>query len=134
MTPVFHLPAFTRGNITMSSEAKLRSLRQQEDITDSLSDAIELFLKDHVLQEEILECGTYSEQITRLNHAWWKSLFPDLPDFLPLDAEDIVSEILQNHLHSHTTLTRILTDQALQPLIEECFNGISCCFDLAAKS
>ena len=61
-------------------------------------------------------------------------MFPGLPKFIPLDAEDIVCTILQKHIREDTLLTRILTNGGLQPLIEKYFDGISCCFDMNEKS
>ncbi len=155
MDPVFRHPTFTLADIEKTTLPKLKSYLEANYISKELFESVSAFLKWYVLDEQILNCGTYSEQITLLNHTWWNTLFRktpyskwvlltsppplsggqiQMPDFIPLDAEDIVSELLIRHLKNDTPLTRIMTDIALQPMIEENFDGISCCFDLVKKS
>lgn len=56
-------------------------------------------------------------------------MFPDSPPFIPLAAEELVREILIDHLGRNTIITELLTGIEIQPFIEEYFNGISCCFE-----
>ncbi len=134
MCPVFQLEAYTKENIRTSCLSKLQSYLRKSYITEETYKNIENIIQTSLLREDLLSCKSYTEQITRFNHRWWQELFPELPDFIPLDAEDIVTYILWEHLHKETLLTHLLTDMDLQPLIEERFNGISCCFDLEKKS
>jgi len=60
-------------------------------------------------------------------------MFPDLPEFIPLDAEALILEILIDHLERNTTITELLTNSKIQPLIEQYFDGISCCFEQKNK-
>lgn len=91
------------------------------------------FIQKHVLNPSILNLSTYSEQITRMNHIWWNDLFPAMPEYISLDAEDITVELLKKHLQENTSFSQMLTDMTLQETIEEEFDGISCCFDRKEK-
>lgn len=133
MSPVFRLPSYS-GDTQEKIIARIDQLKNNKTITPETFSRITEFISRHVFHEKIIFCTTYSEQLTQLNMAWWQDIFPNMPDYIPLDAEDIISELLQHHLHTNSILSRILTDRALQPLIEQYFNGISCCFDLANKS
>jgi hypothetical protein len=91
------------------------------------------FIQKHVLNPSILNLSTYSEQITRMNHTWWNDLFPAMPEYISLDAEDITVELLKKHLQENTSFSQMMTNMTLQEAIEEEFDGISCCFDRKAK-
>lgn len=134
MCPVFRFPAYSLEDIESNCIKRLSQYRTDAYISEESYQKILHFLTVSVLDEAILALPTYSEQITRLNHIWWNSLFPDLPPYISLDAEDIVVELLQNHLQTDTVMAQLLTDITLQPRIEEYFNGISCCFDLSNHS
>jgi hypothetical protein len=106
-------------------------------------------LENIALDEGVLNARNYSEQITLLNHRWWGELFNAplrkgvehenknggfcMPEYIPLDAEDIVREILMRHIEKNTLIGQLVTDEKIQPMIEEYFDGISCCFDRKNK-
>jgi|GEM_PF-1141809 len=130
MSPVFEFPSYTIDSIKKHTFPRLTSFFHQHFITEASYLAIMQFLEKIILHDDIVIEKNYSKQLTRINHLWWSELFPDLPDFIPLDAESIVSEILIAHLHENTILTQMMTHANIQPYIEQYFNGISCCFDL----
>ena len=134
MSPVFQLRGYTREILHISTSKKLQTYFQENLISRNEYERLTSFIENCVLSEEQLRCHTYSEQISRLNHAWWTSLFPSLPAYIPLDAEEIVIYLLQSHLTRHTFITQILTDVGMQNSIEEYFNGISCCFNLTKRT
>lgn len=134
MHPVFHLESYTRENIMTSCLAKLRSYLRKSYITEETYENTYNIIQTSILQEDLLSCKSYTEQITQFNHVWWEKLFPGLPSFIPLDAEDITNYMLRHHLHEETFVKDILTDISLQPLIEEYFDGIPCCFNLGKKT
>lgn len=103
--------------------------KKQKYISEILYSKWVDFLETYILSTELLNCQTYSEQITRLNHRFWSTLFPDLPPSYSLDAEDIVVQLLLQHLSQETMMTQMLTDAMLQPSLEVLFDGISCCFN-----
>jgi hypothetical protein len=53
-----------------------------------------------------------------------------MPDFIPLDAEDIVIYILIDHIKNTGFWGKILFGNTMHTAIEKNFDGISCCFDL----
>lgn len=92
-----------------------------------------MWIEQNLLNEKILQCKTYSEQITLINHQLWGDIFGDtLPPLITLDGEDIVREILITHLEGGMGFTEMLTNETLQGTIEEQFDGISCCFERKA--
>lgn len=133
MSPVYQFPSYTRWDIDRNCIERLKAYRRDNYITESLYNKIYDFIQEHVLNSSILALSTYSEQITILNNSWWKKLFPHLPEYISLDAEDMVVQLLLKHLQEDTIFTRILTDVSLQPIIEDQFDGISCCFSLKEK-
>lgn len=134
MCPVFRLPAYSQQDIETNCIKRLSQYRKDSYISEESYQKILHFLTVSVLDETILALPTYSEQITRLNHILGHSLFPELPPYISLDVEDIVVELLQEHLHKDTIMMQLLTDMTLQHRIEEYFNGISCCFELSNHS
>jgi hypothetical protein len=133
MCPVFRLPAYTREDIQKNCHHRLTAYLKEGYITEGTYQKIISFVEEQVLCPTVLECSTYSEQITALNQNWWKELFPRLPLYIPLDAEEIIIALLQKHLQENTIIARMITDISLQPSIEEQFDGISCCFNQAGK-
>ena len=85
------------------------------------------------MHETVLGKENYSEQITQLNSLWWKDIFPGLPEFIALDAEEIVREILIRNIKKNTPLSTYIADLRSHHLVEEYFDGISCCFEKKKK-
>lgn len=110
MCPVFALPAYTRKDIEDHCISHLRQYRRDESISEQMYDTIFEFIQKHVLSTSVLAVSNYSEQITRLNHEWWKELFPEMPPYLSLDAEDITVALLIKHLQDETSFARIMTE------------------------
>lgn len=133
MCPVFGLSGYTREDIKHHAFPRIDTYLHDEIITGEQYAQIGLFLNDFVLREDVLWEKFYSSQITRLNHIWWSHMFPDLPPFIPLGAEELIQETLIDHLNRSTIITKLLTSIEIQPFIEEYFNGISCCFDRENK-
>lgn len=129
MCPVFDFPAYTRDDIETHCIERLKSYRAIGYVTEPLYVKIYDFIQEDVLDASILVLHTYSEQITQFNHTWWSKLFPKMPEYISLDAEDLIVELLKKHLHEKSFFGQLLTDNALQPRIEAEFDGISCCFD-----
>ena len=133
MCPVFRLQGFT-NQIKEVCMFRIQQYIEDSYISPETSRVLIDFLQQNLLTDQILTHQYYSEQITRLNNIWWKKLFPHLPDYIPLDAESMVCEILRTHLQNNTVLTRIMTDNSIQSFIEQYFNSISCCFNLTDKT
>ncbi len=133
MSPVFGLWGYTAEDIRHHSFPRIDSYLRDNIITEEKYTQIKLFLNNFVLRNDILWEKSYSSQITRLNNTWWSHMFPDLPDFIPLDAEELISQILINHLERNTEIAKFMTNPLIQPFIEEYFDGISCCFDQESK-
>lgn len=129
MSPVFGLSGYTREDIRHHAFPRIDAYLRDKMITEQQYAQIQLFLNDFVLKQDILERKTYSEQITLLNHIWWSHIFPDLPQFIPLGVEELVRQILIDHLGRNTIITELLTNTEIQPFLEEYFDGISCCFE-----
>jgi hypothetical protein len=129
MSPVFALPAYTRADINEHCIKRLQYYYKEQSISEKMYASILEFIHQIVLNPFILGLNTYSEQITQLNHTWWSKLFPKMPEYISLDAEDLTVELLKKHLHEKSFFGQLLTDSALQPRIEAEFDGISCCFD-----
>lgn len=134
MCPVFGLPAYTKKDIEEYCIKRLQKYHKDAYILEEMYMKIGHFITSYVLDENLLTLSTYSEQITRLNHKWWKELFPEMPPSVSLDAENIVVELLGKHLQEGTSFSRLLTDISLQPSIEQEFDGISCCFNRCSHS
>jgi hypothetical protein len=90
MSPVFGLRSYTKESIEKCIYPKIDTYLYKEMITEETYVKIGDFMKNFVLHETVLHSTNYSGQITLLNNLWWDRLFPDLPSFIPLDAEDIV--------------------------------------------
>lgn len=133
MCPVFSLPAYTRKDIEEHCIKRLKRYYMEGIISEEMYENILVFIQQHILNPWILAVKTYSEQITRFNHIWWHHLFPEMPDYISLDAEDLVIELLKKHLQEETSFSWLLTDMDIQSSIEEAFDGISCCFDQKTK-
>ena len=133
MSPVFGYPAFREENVTQSCLSQLKKHTREWHISDEKYNIIRSWIEKNLLNEKILQCKTYSEQITLINHQLWGDIFGDtLPPLITLDGEDIVREILMSHLEDGVGFTEMLTNEALQSTIEEQFDGISCCFERKA--
>lgn len=129
MCPVFHFPAYTRNDIITHCIGRLKAYKRLQYISEPLYAKLYDFIQAHVLEPSILALPTYSEQITRLNHLWWHQLFPELPEYISLDAEEITNELLIYHIDHQTPLGRkLFADLAIHSRIEEAFDGIQCCF------
>lgn len=133
MSPVFGLWKYTAESLRKSALPKIHTYQEEKIITEETCHVIVDFLENIALDEEVLDAQNYSEQITLLNHRWWWEMFPDFPEYIPLDAEDIVREILIKHIESNTLMGQLVTDEKIQPMIEEYFDGISCCFERKNK-
>lgn len=133
MCPVFRLPAYS-GDSRWKIITKLEWYKNNWTISHETYSLIIEFVNARLFEERILSYKTYSEQITHLNTTWWRGIFSDMPLYISLDAEDIICELLLHHLHTDSILSHILTDLSAQPIIEQYFSGISCCFDLADKT
>jgi hypothetical protein len=107
----------------------MRLYKKEQYISEEMSQKFLCFIQKHILNPSVLALKSYSEQITFLNSTWWKELFPEMPPAISLDAENIVVELLKQHLQEETSFSRLLTDISLQATIEQEFDGISCCFD-----
>ncbi len=71
-----------------------------------------------------------------INFLWWKELWGELlPDFIGLDGEECINFILIHHLQSQedSFLTEMLISEEMHDKIENCFDGISCCFTKETK-
>jgi hypothetical protein len=134
MCPVFHFPAYTSEDIELHCIKRLQQYHKDSYVSEELYQKLLHFVRVHVLDETILALPDYSEQITRLNHIWGKTLFPEIPPYISLDAEDMVVELLQAHLQEKTFFSWILIDMSMQSKIEEEFDGISCCFNRTNQS
>ena len=133
MCPVFRLPAYTREDIENHCLWRLKFYLREWSVTEEIYQKILSFICDQVLDPKILAYSSYSEQITALNQSWWKELFSESPAYIPLDAEEMVIALLEKHLQEETIIGRMITDVSLQSIIEEQFDGISCCFNRAKK-
>lgn len=139
MSSVFWQPAYTDLDIEKHTFSALDRAFQQGYIDLHRMRQVRDILTDIFLNPHILAQSSYSDQITLINRAlWWL-----LPDFfssdsrevpISLNAEEIVLSLLEYHLNHQTDLSRLLTDLALQPHIEEAFNGIQCCFNRKNRS
>lgn len=134
MCPVFQFPPYSREDIETHCIKRLQQYRKDSFVSEEMHEKVLHFIIHHLLDETILTLPTYSEQITRLNHIWWGEIFPEMPPYISLDAEDMVVELLHGHLHTSTIMVQMITENALQLQIEQYFNGISCCFDLENHS
>lgn len=133
MSPVFGLWNYTKESLLKCAYPKIHTYLSDKIITEETYEKIGDFLKNFALHETVLNATYYSEQITLLNNLWWQHLFPDLPVFIPLDAEDIVREILIIHIEKNTAIAQLVTDEKIQSMIEQYFDGISCCFERKNK-
>lgn len=88
-----------------------------------------------IFSDAVLAQSTYSEQITLINQTLWYDLFGEyLPPLITLDGEQIVAEILQQHLlKEDSVLKNLMTEISWQREIEEYFDGIGCCFNTKTK-
>ncbi|MEI6711608.1 MAG: hypothetical protein WCK88_05495 [bacterium] len=111
----------------------MRLYKKEHYISEEMEQKLLCFIQEHILDPSILALKTYSEQITYLNYFWWQELFPEMPEYISLDAENLVVELLKKHLQERTSFSQLLTDISMQPSIEQEFNGISCCFDRQTK-
>jgi hypothetical protein len=133
MSPVFGLWRYTAESLRKSALPKIHAYLEEKIITEETNCKIIDFLENTALHETVLRARNYSEQITLLNHQWWAEMFPESPEYVPIDAEDIVREILIKHIEKNTVMAQLVTDEKIQPMIEEYFDGISCCFEKAHK-
>ncbi len=129
MSPVFRLWGYREEYIREHTRSQVTSFLRDKIITESAYDCIQNFFNNFILREDVLWEKRYSSQITKLNSSWWNHMFPNFPAYIPLDAEDIVRAILIKHIEKNTAINQIMTNIAIQPMIEEYFNGISCCFE-----
>ncbi len=133
MSPVFGLWSYTEEDIKKSTCPRIHAYLDERIITEETWARLMDFLKNVVLDKTVLKAWNYSAQITLLNHRWWGEMFPEFPEYVPLDAEDIVREILIKHIEKNTVTAQLVTDEKIQPMIEEYFDGISCCFERKNK-
>ena len=80
---------------------------------------------------EALGLPSYSSQMTRFNHRFWKQVpGQQETNLIYLEQESLVRElILRNHLDSETFVRSLLSDAAIQESIETHFSGIMGAFD-----
>lgn len=133
MTAVFEHPSFKTENIHRLT-SRLSDYRKNNYITEVMYEKIQYFLEKYLLNEQVLHCKNYSEQITLLNTIFWRDLFPESPEYVALDAEDVLCDLLLLHLEKNTTISDLITNIELQPVIEKYFDTISCCFNLTEKT
>jgi len=132
MMPVFQHHSFTKDDMSRLS-SQLKTYQKNRYIRIETYEKIEAFIHNFLLREDILNAPTYSQQITLVNHSLWSYLFHDLPDYIALDSEDMMCDILCLHLQKKTNIAHMITSIEIQSEIEKHFNNIACCFNKKEK-
>lgn len=133
MMPVFGHHAFKKEDI-QKALLVLKTYKQDAFISDEAYGTMQTYLHDFFERENVLNAPTYSEQVTLSNYSIWHHLFPELPSYIALDSEDMLCDILINHLHRETTIGQMLTSTEIQGAIEKHFNSLACCFNAEQKT
>ncbi|MBP9732294.1 MAG: hypothetical protein KBD29_02430 [Candidatus Magasanikbacteria bacterium] len=117
--PVFSFPAYTK-----------------KDIDTNISKKLDTILSDVYTKEKVLNFTKYSDQITYSNYLLWKKIpGQENMNLIYLEQEEIVNQLLlQYHLNTQTFLTRLLTDESILKIFEECFDGIQGAFSSKTRT
>lgn len=133
MMPVFGHHAFRKEDIQKAA-LLLKTYQKDSFIRHETYDKIQTFLQDFLGRQDIIDTPTYSAQITLSNYSVWHHLFPELPSYVALDSEDMLCDILLDHLCRETNIGQMLTSLEIQDSIEKHFNSLACCFNIGQKT
>lgn len=133
MMPVFGHHAFRKEDIQKAT-LLLNTYQKDAFIHNETYNKIQTFLQDFFGRQDILDTPTYSQQITLSNYYVWHHLFPELPSYIALDSEDMLCDILLDHLDRETHIGQLLTSLEIQSSIEKHFNSLTCCFNIGQKT
>jgi hypothetical protein len=79
------------------------------------------------LQSTVLNCATFTEQVTKTNFDLWQTFFHEqVPaNFVSLEQETIVNRLLlKYHLDQSTIINQFLFDPSFEALMYHYFDGI----------
>jgi hypothetical protein len=96
-------------------------------------------LDDVYAQPEMLQCETYSDQMSKANYRLWKKFFSftnlPYPDLIYLGQETLVIRlIIEHHLYRNTVMNHILFDDAYDALLAQYFEGVIGAFSHVEQS
>ncbi|MBN1494996.1 hypothetical protein JW911_04665 [Candidatus Peregrinibacteria bacterium] len=105
----------------------------KKEITHSVADKLNEVIDEVYNRQDVFDCKTYNEQITKTNYNLWNKFFSKSnlrpSNLIYIDQESVVKELLiKHHLHSNSVLNHILFDSTYDELIQKYFDGITGAF------
>lgn len=134
---VIHYPGFSEKEMRLIPN-KIDRLVSEKHLTTHQGRQLKSLISEVYQSPDVMNCSTYSDQITKTNDALWKKFFSPQPMQYPsviyLESEMLVTQLLvQHHISSDTVIHRILFDPMYQKLLIEKFDTIMGGFSLAQK-
>ncbi|MEK9132733.1 MAG: hypothetical protein AAB606_03450 [Patescibacteria group bacterium] len=125
---VYKLPPYTKKELEkIKNDLKLK--QDKGEVQKSEVDTVNKIFDDIYSDPEVLNCKSYSDQITKTNFELWRKFFAPNhvapPDLIYLELESlVVSLLIDHHFYKDTILNHILFDPIYEPLINSYFEGI----------
>lgn len=124
---------FERARKSVTEKVKLGEVKQEE------ADKVLEILDEVYGSEDVLNCKSYSEQITKSNEMLWQKFFEKsgvkLPHLIYFDQEEVAAELLiKHHVMEHTIITHFLFDPTYDELLMKYFDGLEGGFNTAKKA
>ncbi len=137
LCPVYNFPAYTSQDIDRVQKNLNEKVRKGE-VREEHATIIRSLVDDVYRKDSVLDSRTYADQITKSNFSLWKRLFTPNhltpPNLLYIELETLVTELLlDHHVHTDTTISRIIFDETYSPLVLKYFDGIMGAFSYAEK-
>jgi hypothetical protein len=117
---------------------RLTGLVNSQEINKKETEKILNLLGGIYARPEILECKSFSDQITKTNFLLWKKIFGQKngksPNLLYIELENLVVKLLINHhLHTDTAISRIIFNSEYSKLFIKYFDRIAGGFSIREK-
>lgn len=132
--PVFNWRAFTAVDI-QAIVKDLENKVHSKKMAKLDADKIIAIMTEVYLAPDVLDCKTFSEQVTMTNYTLWQKFF-GAPDKVPaqlitLEQETLVMQLLLDyHLDQDTVLNHTLFDPAYDELMAKYFEGVMGAFSV----
>ena len=129
-TPAMDAPMLRRAR------KRIDTLRCSGDLSDMAARVMDDILHQDYSCTEVLQCDSYSQQATLLNHRLWQRLFADptcAPPLAYLEMESITAELLMGDLSTDSSLaSSVLFDGSLREQVLWQLDGERACWNRAA--
>jgi hypothetical protein len=137
--PVYGFRPFNNAELKKIND-QVRDCANKKLISFELRDKLVNFVEEIYGTDDVMSSASYSDQITKTNHAIWKKLNSYIDkgniNFVYLEQEWIVAQLfVKHHLYDqNSSLYQLLFDTKSEALLNELFSNVPEGFNRSAKT